>query len=231
MAKNGSSENKTAVEKCVSDIMISNEFKRKILIAHRAQDIILEMREKSLMECKNNKNGKDANEFNKIFGIKTDKKITEDMTALMIMQDGVKRIRALHDQMIRFDENGILTCYYLNNTVCGGFTARVNELSDRNYKIYIAHKFINLEVTGKNSQVGTLCHEMSHFARAGVGGINGGMGTGDLNANGEDAFLSKQGHIDAADEMVNKHSKRVFNSAYNIERYFEVLLDKNPYLR
>ncbi|QLN17387.1 hypothetical protein HVZ29_00525 [Escherichia coli] len=225
MAGNGSSEGQTAVQVCISDVMVSNAFERMILIAHRAQGIILKMREKSLIECVKNKNGAESREFESIFGVRADKKIKGDVTALMIMQDGVRRIKSIHTQMIRAGKDGKMTCYYLNNTICGGFSARVNEFLDRDYKIYIAHKFIGINVTGSNSQVGILSHEMSHFTRTGIGGINGGMGTGDLNANGEEAFLSEKGHIAAANEMVRNHSKRVFNSAYNIERYFEVPLN------
>lgn len=227
MAKNGSSSGQSGVRVCVAEVMVSNAFERVVLTAHRAQRIVLDLREKSLSECEKDKYGKEASEFNKIFGSKVDKKIHGDTTALMIMQDGLRRIRTLHDQMIREDSDGKLTCYYLNNTVCGNFTARVNENIDRDYKIFIAHKFLNLAVTGENSQVSTLCHEMSHFARTGEGGINGGMGTGDLNASGKDAFLSEEGHKAAAIQMVNKHSENVFHSAYNIEKYFESLLDEN----
>lgn len=224
MASNGSSNGITAVEICVSDVMVSNAFERKILIAHRAQGHVLEMREKSLIECGKNKNGTESREFENIFGVRVDKKIKGDNTALMIMQDGVRRIKSIHAQMIRADKDGKMTYYYLNNTVCGGFSARVNGALDRDYKIYIAQKFIGINITGSNSQVGILSHEMSHFTRAGIGGVNGGMGTGDLNSKGERAFLSEAGHKAAADDMVRNHSKYVFNNAYNIERYFEVPL-------
>ena len=75
MAGNGSSEGQTAVQVCISDVMVSNAFERMILIAHRAQGIILNMREKSLIECGKNKNGAESREFESIFGVSVDKKI------------------------------------------------------------------------------------------------------------------------------------------------------------
>lgn len=82
-------------------------------------------------------------------------------------------------------------------------------------------------MTGENSQISTLCHEISHFARTGEGGVNGGMGTGDLNASGKEVFLSEDGHKIASIQMVNKHGESVFHCTYNIEKYFENLLDAN----
>ncbi len=227
MAKKGNSSRQSAVGMCVARIEVSNSFERIALTAHRATEVILELRDKSLSECEKNKNSKDADEFKKIFGTEVDKEIYDGTTALIVMQDGLRRLRAIHDKMIRADNNGKMTCYYLNNTICGNFTARVNGNVDRDYSIFIAQKFLNLDVTGVNSQVATLCHEMSHFVKTGKDGVNGGMGTGDLNASGEEAFLSGESHKIAASQMVNMHSKNVFRSAYNIERYFEISLDNN----
>ncbi|HCM1919178.1 TPA: hypothetical protein N3A33_005266 [Salmonella enterica subsp. salamae serovar 28:r:e,n,z15] len=53
------------------------------------------------------------------------------------------------------------------------------------------------------------------------------MGTGDLNASETEAFLSEEGHKIESIQMVNKHSESVFHSTYNIEKYFENLLDDN----
>ena len=227
MTTNGSSSGISAVEVCIAKVMVSNSFERVVLTAHRALRAVLDLRKESLCECERDKNSRAADEFNKIFGTKVDKQIYGNKTALMIMQDGLRRISAIHDQMIRMGDDGKMTCYYLNNTICGGFTARVNGNLDKNYSVFIAQKFLGLNVTGSESQVGVLCHEMSHFVRAGEGGINGGMGTGDLNANGEDAFLTAEGHKKAAKQMVYMHSRDVFRSAYNIERYFEISLDNN----
>lgn len=218
------------VEICVAEVVITNKFKEMILRAHKAQEKVLEIREHSLEGWNKGGKEKEISEFYKIFGTKGDELIGDDdetkQTALLIMQDGIKRIKTIHNQMFRYDKDGVLTCHYINNTACGNFTARVNEFIDKDYHIFIAGKFKDKPLCGVDSQVSTLCHEMSHFCKTGKGGIGGGMSTHDMNAQGKPAFMSADAHLAAAKKMVSQHNQAVFRSAYNVEKYFQIALNE-----
>ena len=218
------------VEVCISNVIITNKFKEMMMKAHRAQEKVLQIRAQNLDEISYYSNKSERDEFEKIFGMKWDTVLERyNKTAKMVMLDGVERMKKIHREMIRLDENGVLTCYYINNTICGNFSAKVNSMIDRNYQVYIAGKFGKMKLLGRNSQVSTLCHEMSHFCMTGEGGMGGGMNTQDMNAQGQPAFLSESAHLDAAKIMVSRHDQRVFNSAYNIEKYFELTLDVSTF--
>ncbi len=178
---------------------------------------------------------KDGEEFKRIFGIDGvdsiqesiivgDKIIDNSKSAKELMQDGIERIKEINSQMIRI-VGGKRLCFYINNTICGNFFAVVDKYMDRNYEVNIAGKFFKASVFGKDSQVSTLCHEMSHFVKTGAGGITGGMNTDDLNKDGLPIDTTAKNHTDAADNFIKKKSPLVFKNAYNIERYFIISLD------
>ncbi|EKF7028628.1 hypothetical protein OZ500_004342, partial [Escherichia coli] len=89
------------VEICVAKVVITNKFKEMILRAHKAQEKVLEIRERSLEGWDKGGKEKEISEFYKIFGTKGDKLIGDDdetkQTALLIMQDGIKRIKTIHN--------------------------------------------------------------------------------------------------------------------------------------
>lgn len=227
-----SSRSASSVKHCVAEVQITNVFKEKVLLAHFAQQKILDVRLRNLSEWTKN----DKEEFKKIFGLDGNKIIKKNITmngkviddskeANMLMKDGIERIKKINSQMIRVVCEKRL-CFYINNTICGNFFAVVDKYRDRNYEIAIGGKFFNHSLFGKDSQVSTLCHEMSHFVESGLGGISGGMGTDDLNKDGLPIDASPTEHNNAANNFVRTHNPIVFRNAYNIERYFEISLDE-----
>ncbi|PNF09781.1 type VI secretion system tip protein VgrG [Enterobacter cancerogenus] len=72
--------------------------------------------------------------------------------------------------------------------------------------VYIGNKFKSDVLTGKDSQVVTLSHEMSHF--------NDVLGTDDLK-------IDKITHKETAEILSKTGDEDAFNNAYNFERYFE----------
>lgn len=87
-------------------------------------------------------------------------------------------------------------------------------------RINICQNFVCKPLTGKNSRVSTLCHELSHFYRNGAQGEYGGMGTDDMPTKG--GFNNNKSYVKNADALKIEHSQYVFKNAYNVERYFEL---------
>lgn len=75
--------------------------------------------------------------------------------------------------------------------------------TDLEHKIYIGNKFIKAPVTGEDSQVITLCHEMSHFDDV--------LGTKDLGGGAPKVF---------AKALAEKRDEMTMQSSYNFEMYF-----------
>jgi hypothetical protein len=207
---------------CVKNIQVTDRFKRMISEAHKAQKIILEMRASDLVLWTR----KEQDEFRKIFGFDGDDMVDdvysspsiakgrEKKTARDLMKEGISRMQLLCDSL-SIDN-------FSNLTDCGNYYARVSEtqtiaLDPSKYsailKIDIGQKFVNTPLYGINSQVCTLCHELSHFKRYVDKVDAGGMSTDDITDNRKPREI--------AIEMRNKKDPQLFLNAYNIEMYFE----------
>ncbi|EAS1760954.1 hypothetical protein OY11_24550, partial [Salmonella enterica] len=75
--------------------------------------------------------------------------------------------------------------------------------TDLEHRINIGKKFIKAPVTGSESQVVTLCHEMSHFDDI--------LGTEDLGGGNPRSFAKK---------LADNGDERTMQSSYNFEMYF-----------
>lgn len=160
-----------------------------------------------------------------------------EITAHQFMIDGVKRLMDIcerlyidnreYDRAWRFDRYGS----FINETALTLGAARVGKGQTLNalpsqYKerihIEILHRFIEItRVTGRDSRVSTLCHELSHLVIYKENGIYyGGMGTDDILPKG--VSRTNGNYTNYADTLREKKSKQVFNNAYNIEKYFEI---------
>lgn len=120
------------------------------------------------------------------------------------------------------------------------FCAYVNYEQQANYKVYIGINFTgrikvnNVRacevVMGKGSRVATLCHEISHFEKTFLDFSRGGMGTGDYDVDGrrpernENDKWTYEQHLEGAKKLVRIGSENVFDNAYNIEKYFEIIV-------
>ncbi|WP_049294102.1 hypothetical protein [Franconibacter helveticus] len=196
---------------------VTNDFKKMMKEVYDEQGKVLQIREEELIRW----NSKDQIEFKKIFGMDGNAVIDKNgHTAKEIMLDGVKRIKAIH--------KGLDITDFINHTDDKGmiYAANVNASKDSNYTINIGPRFLKQSVTGKDSRVSTLCHEMSHFIKHEpfkLDSTQGGMNTNDDNPKHDyDHQYPERVYVNYATELVNKHSKDVFNNAYNIERYFEI---------
>ncbi|VTP15510.1 hypothetical protein PUATCC27989T_03405 [Phytobacter ursingii] len=94
-------------------------------------------------------------------------------------------------------------------------------------KINIGQRFICKKIMGRDSKASTLCHEISHFNRFGffsdeVKGSMGGVGTRDLPDDKD--YKGTKVYISHANDLVKNHDINVFKSAYNFERYFEIVV-------
>ena len=75
-------------------------------------------------------------------------------------------------------------------------------------------------MTGKDSKVSSLCHELTHLVRYGPKGMYGGMQSEDMPVDKE---LQNAKEYDIfADKLIKKTDMTLFENAYNIERYFEI---------
>ncbi|EDW1644269.1 hypothetical protein EK69_004580 [Salmonella enterica subsp. enterica] len=160
-----------------------------------------------------------------------------EVYAYDFMRDGVERLLGIcnkievGDRMC--DENSIYYRYgnFLNETALKLGAARIgkgqtlNALPDK-YKerihIEILHRFKEINrLTGLDSRVSTLCHELSHLVIYKENGVYyGGMGTDDIIQKG--VAETNANYAKHAKYLVQKKSKQVFNNAYNIEKYFEI---------
>ncbi|EKK5245904.1 peptidase M35 [Cronobacter sakazakii] len=93
--------------------------------------------------------------------------------------------------------------------------AHVIGTQDQNFEIYIGKKFVKDKMTGHDSRVATLCHEMSHY------GII--FNSDDVPPPGKDPLQTTPKQFqEQANSMVSKGSTGVMQNAYNLERYFEI---------
>lgn len=160
-----------------------------------------------------------------------------DVYAYDFMLDGVERLLCICNKIEvgnrACDKDSIFYRYgnFLNETALTLGAARIskgqtlNALPDK-YKerihIEILHRFKEINrVTGRNSRVSTLCHELSHLVIYKENGVYyGGMGTDDIIPKG--IRKTNDNYTKHAVDLFQKKSKQVFNNAYNIERYFEI---------
>lgn len=153
------------------------------------------------------------------------------------MRDGVERLIDICDRIEvgsrQYDKDSGFYRYgnFLNETALNFGVARVskgqtlNRLPDKykeNMRIEILHRFHEIKrITGCDSRVSTLCHELSHLVIYKENGIfYGGMGTDDIIQKG--VGKTSDNYTKNARHLVQENSKQVFNNAYNIERYFEI---------
>lgn len=190
--------------------------------AHNAQKIILRMRENDLILWTR----KEQDEFREIFGFDGNEivddiysspfivKGTEKKKAKDLMKDGIKRLQLLC--------NSLSINNFSNLTDCGNYYAKVSETQtialdiskySTTLKIDIGQKFVNAPLYGVDSQVCTLCHELSHFMRYVDEVDAGGMSTDDITGNKKPREI--------AIKMRDKKDPQLFLNAYNIEMYFE----------
>ncbi|SUW65140.1 Uncharacterised protein [Buttiauxella agrestis] len=174
-----------------------------------------------------------------------------EMTALYVMKDCIRRLCKIKKTLTT--DSYINLIYDPDNPEAptnskiprdpglpDTFCAYVNYEQQNNYKIYIginftgrinANNFRTCEIVmGKGSRVASLCHEISHFEKTFLDSSIGGIGTADYDVNGQkpksrkdDKWSYKQ-HLEGAKKLVNKGSENVFDNAYNIEKYFEIIV-------
>ncbi|EDW1644215.1 hypothetical protein ACVUCS_004534 [Salmonella enterica subsp. enterica] len=83
----------------------------------------------------------------------------------------------------------------------------------------ILQRFIHQDITGEDSQASTLCHELSHLLLIWDGErYYGGLSSNDLGEGNE---------VANARDLRDKLDPKVFKNAYNIEKYFEIVIPSN----
>lgn len=219
-----------------------NDYDAMIDETLKAMDRVLERREADLTRW----GDKEKNEFSTIFGRKGEDKIKVNMPirgkenivimeARDIMKDCVRRIKYVRSTMSTKD--------FINkiNDPKREVCAKVPGEPQSDYKVEIGINFVGrrkkdgatanricLNVTGPDSRVSTLCHELSHIPKLWTNPSGGGMGTSDYNSKGEkqspfdDDKDSYEEHVIGANKLIKDLSDSVFDNAYNIERYFEI---------
>lgn len=218
-----------------------NDYEAMIKETLEAMDKVLEQRKKDLDVW----GEKEKNEFFTIFGIKGESIVHIDMPrrgvtslvrmkAIDVMKDCINRLQHVRGTM---GVSNFVNKINEPHEVC----AKVVGEPQDNYLIEIGINFVGrrkrgnnsdqricLQVTGRDSRVATLCHELSHIPKKFSDPSQGGMGTSDYDSKGirqspyqEDKDSYKQ-HVAGATKLVNEGNELVFDNAYNIERYFEI---------
>jgi hypothetical protein len=164
----------------------------------------------------------------------------DNITTYLFLKESIGRMIAICEKLSvenKKDSNerthgnfiNITDSPYASASVVADQTTNLNpESYGGTLKIYIYQKFACKPLSGKYSQVSTLCHELSHFYRHGVEGEYGGMGTDDIPVRLGDK--SESGYLEKARDLKNEHSQYVFKNAYNIEQYFELKLSNEDLL-
>lgn len=168
-------------EKNIVYQQITDPFEKMIKIALKEQLKILNIRKKELEVWDDD--AKDR--FKKAFGL-TDEK------ARQWILSGIKKEIELNQSI------SISNFIKINKNVYASVNA-----TDLKHRIYIGKKFINAPLTGEESQVLTLCHEMSHFDDI--------IGTEDLGGKSPRNFAKK---------LAKNSDERTMQSSYNFEMYF-----------
>ncbi|HDS8446808.1 TPA: peptidase M35, partial [Escherichia coli] len=160
-----SGQPKPEPEECVKEQKITDHFKIMIDKARKAQKLVLIKRADDLLRW----GAQEEYDFSKIFGVKGNKEVNirkyghntgRRMNARFLMMDGVRRLMII--------ANDLTMSSFINYTGCNEFAAFVSPSKDMPYIINIGAKFEYRDgkknpVTGKDSHVATLCHEMSHI--------------------------------------------------------------------
>jgi len=169
-------------ENNVVEKKITDPFKSMIRTALNKQHEIL-MQRKSELDIWDKEH---KARFKKVFGFVNDK-------ARAWILEGVKK-------EIELNENMPLSNFIKSKE---NVYANVNS-TDLEHKINIGKKFYKAPLTGRDSQVVTLCHEMSHFDDI--------LATKDLGGSSPRQY---------AIALAAKGDERTMQSSYNFEMYFE----------
>jgi len=160
---------------------ITDPFKRMIRNALKEQRIILLERKNELEIW----DGSAQQRFKKAFGLTNEK-------ARQWILEGINKEILLNNEIPISNFKKTKENVY----------ASVNS-SDLEHNINIGEKFSKAPLTGENSQVVTLCHEMSHFDDI--------LGTKDLGEGSPRSY---------AVSLARKCDERTMQSSYNFEMYF-----------
>jgi|GEM_PF-814668 len=159
--------------------------------------------------------------------------VRDSITACFYMKEGVDRIIDICNKIsVRapIDNAQIVHGNFVNHTDMKGSSANVKsdqnlglnpDLYKDNLKINIHQNFVCKPLMGYDSQVSTLCHELSHFFRS-QDAKHGGMGTDDMPVSG--GFDVAKGYYGYANDLKKMGSQDIFKNAYNIEGYFELII-------
>lgn len=195
--------------------------------ARKAQKIVLLKRADDILLWGNS----EKSDFLKIFNFTGDETINirkkgkntgKRMQARFLMMDGVRRIMKI--------ANDLTIDNFKNYTKCNQFAAFVEPHLDPPYIVNIGKNFESRggkknSITGDDSHVSTLCHEMSHIYWYWKNKDEGGMWTQDYTgidkfATSKDDEVSYDEHVAVANKLVRLKKEQLFENAYNIERYF-----------
>lgn len=229
---------KPSKEKKIFNQCITNDFKTMIKESLNAMDKVLDQRTLDLATW----GTKEQSDFFQIFGSKGERIINittskrdvtqvVSITARELMLDCIRRLRWIKEKLapesfINEIEGPKKFCAYVAAEleedyivhIGVNFTGRLNDNQKR----------VCMNVTGDDSRVSTLCHELSHFVKHYADPTVGGMGTYDYDVRGKkhsrttiDTGTFAQ-HKAGADLLVRLHDENVFDNSYNIERYFQI---------
>ncbi|EFB5172144.1 hypothetical protein KYK43_003296 [Escherichia coli] len=267
--KNSAVAKTSTQDRCIEKYKVTDQFKRMMTKATKAQMKVLEMRAEMLKP--ENWGAEEQQEFFEIFGVTHNTVITIDSREEKIKQrakaeaaakkneeEGNNEPVAFPDPYIETRDN--ITAYqfmvesvdrlielcqklhvkdpvkaddrehgnFVNKTDDAIATANVTAdqtlylkptLFESILRVNIYQRFVCKELTGPESQVSSLCHELSHFYRTGENGKYGGMGTDDMPIEG--GFSRDKNYLGEANRLKSEGDQYVFKNAYNIEKYFE----------
>lgn len=214
-------------ERCVKSQEITNKFKIMISKARKAQKIVLLRKANDIILWSSSEQSNFLKTFNFIGdetitirkqGINTGKQIK----ARFLMMDGIRRIMKI--------SNSLTTENFKDYTKCNKFAAFVEPHLDPPYIVNIGKNFESRDgkknpITGEDSHVSTLCHEMSHIYWYWKNKDEGGMWTQDYTdinkfATSDNDEISYKEHVAVANKLIKLKKEQLFENAYNIERYF-----------
>lgn len=217
-----------------------NDFEAMIAETLGALDKVLEQRTKDL----NLWGEKEQRDFLNIFGWEGNEVVHVDMpvrgvsnlvemTAKEVIFDCVERISYVRGTMT---VSSFLNRIDSAREVC----ASVKGEPQDNYEVEIGINFVGrrnrnngkdricMSITGRDSRVSTLCHELSHIPKQYASPKDGGIGASDYDSKGikkspyKDDMESYEQHVAGANLLIFNKSECVFDNAYNLERYFEI---------
>lgn len=220
-------QTKPQPEECTKPQEITDKFKIMIRRARKAQKIVLLKRADDLLLWGRS----ERSDFLKIFNFTGDETIKirkegkdtgKRMQARFLMMDGIRRIMKI--------ANDLTMDNFRDYTKCNEFAAFVEPHLDPPYIVNIGKNFESRDgkknpITGDDSHVSTLCHEMSHIYWYWKNKDEGGMWTQDYTdinkfATSKEDEVSYRKHVAVAKKLVRLKKEQLFENAYNIERYF-----------